>query len=253
MLADTHCHLTDKRYLDDLDQVIERARRAGVTKMISPGTDYHSSVAAIELAKRYPGVVFATVGIHPEEIGETNLLKQLIEGNQEQVVAVGEIGTDTNTEELVGRMSEQKSMFRAQCEIALDLDLPVVVHTRDSMKETLEVLDSLPQMPRGHFHCWSDSDRMLDEVLSRGFYVGFCGNVTYKNNHKLREQVRRVGSDRLLLETDAPYLPPVGHRGERNEPGNVRIAADMIAETRGVSLEELGKMTTENAERLYEI
>lgn len=253
MLVDTHCHLTDQRYYNEVDQIIERARSAGVEKMIIPGTSRRDSEQVIGLVKKYPEIIYGAVGVHPEEIGETMWMRKLIVDNREWVVAVGEIGTDANTEELRARMNEQQEMFRAQCEVALEYDLPVIVHTRGSMKETLEVLDGLPTMPRGHFHCWSDSDEMLREVLERGFYVGFCGNVTYKNNHKLREQAERVPKNRLLLETDSPYLPPAGHRGERNEPINVKITAGVVAETRGITLGELGKITTENAIKLFGI
>ena len=253
MLVDTHCHLSSERFYNDYDEVIKRAQKAGVSKMIIPGTSEDDSKRVLKLAKQYLGIVYGAVGVHPEEIGKTTWLKELIKENKEWVVAVGEIGTDKNTEELRSTIREQKEMFRAQCEIALEYDLPVIVHTRDSMKETLEVLDQLPKMPRGHFHCWSDSDEMLEEVLARGFYVGFCGNVTYKNNQKLQEQAKRVPANRLLLETDSPYLPPAGHRGERNEPINVKITAEFVADLRGDSLKALAKITTENAERLYKI
>lgn len=280
MLVDTHCHLVFPQFEGDAQEVIERARAGGVTRMIVPGTSVETSRRAIELAKRYPRVVYAGVGIHPEQVqapvnpkskilnskqiqnsnDQISKLRRLIRENREWVVAIGETGMDrkqmANGQWQMaseGEMEAQKQLFRVQCELALEYDLPVIIHTRASMRETLEVLDQLPQMPRGQFHCWSDGEEELEEVLARGFYVGFCGNVTYKKNDKLRELAERVPSNRLLLETDSPYLPPQGRRGERNEPINVRITASVIAEVRGIKLEELEEQTTENVERLFGI
>jgi len=282
MLIDTHAHLWFDDYSIDLEQVIERAKLAGVEKMIVPGTDFASSKKAIELAKKYPGVIYAAVGVHPEELLNRNFeesplwLRELL-GN---AVAIGEIGTDASTEELRSCMDEQKELFKAQCELALEHDLPVIIHTRDSFEETWEVLTSLPKMPRGQFHCFSVDETALKMVVEHGFCVSFCGNITWSK--RVAKLVSLVPDDRLLLETDSPFMMPRDKKGEsvhwgangaessdlsfaslqtagrseledRNEPSNVRLLAEKIAELRGQSLEKIAEMTTKNAKTLYRL
>ncbi len=253
MLIDTHAHLFWDSYKDDLEQVIEKAKEAGVGKIIVPGTSMESSKQAIELAKKYPGVVYAAVGVHPEETSSLNLqnpiynLQKMIAENREQVVAIGEIGIDLYTEELRGILSEQKKLFRAQCEIALEFDLPVIIHTRNSLAEALEVLDALPTMPRGQFHCFSHDEEGVKQVLSRGFYLSFCGNIAWSK--RVARLVPLVPMDKLLLETDSPFMKP----GERNEPSNVTITAQMIADLRGLSSKVLSEQTTHNAVKLFKL
>lgn len=263
MLIDTHAHLWFDDYHDDLDLVLQSARQAGVEKMIVPGTDIESSKKAIELAKKYPGVIYSAVGIHPEELVDRNNpkssdlsfaslqtalrseLRELATG--ERVVAIGEIGTDASTDDLRTCMGEQKEIFREQCEIALEHDLPVIIHTRDSFVETWEVLSALPKMPKGQFHCFSVDSEAIKTVLDNGFYVSFCGNITWSK--RVARLVSLVPDNRLLLETDSPFMLPK----ERNEPANVRILAEKIAELRGQTLEEIAEMTTTNAKTLYKL
>ena len=261
MLIDTHAHLFWDSYKDDLEEVFVRAKAAGVTKIIVPGTNVESSQKAIQLAKKYPSVIYPAVGIHPEEIliSSENTkyeiqnskqilnLKQMITENREHVVAVGEIGTDASTQELKNCMGEQKVLFREQCEMALEHDLPVIIHTRNSLAEALEVLDALPTMPRGQFHCFSHDEEGVKQVLSRGFYVSFCGNIAWSK--RVAKLVPLVPSERLLLETDSPFMKP----GERNESANVTITGQIIADLRGVSLQALGEQTTENAIKLFKL
>ncbi len=298
MYIDTHAHLWFDDYKDDLDQVIERAVATGVEKMIVPGTDIESSRKAIELAKKYPNKIFAAVGIHPEEVLNHNFeetppafgvptrplagspveesplvqLQKLLDG-QDLIKAIGEIGTDASTQELRGCMNAQKELFKSQCEIALEYDLPIIVHTRESLDEALVVLDSLPKMPRGQFHCFSHDEEGIKQVLSRGFYVSFCGNISWSK--RVARLVSLVPDDRLLLETDSPLMVPRDKKGnpihidkssdhspkiaqgselgDRNEPANVVYLAKLIAELRGRKLEEIEKMTTDNAIRLFRL
>lgn len=272
MLIDTHAHLFWESYKDDLEQVLERARVAGVEKIICPGTNVESSKQAIELARRYPGVIYAAVGVHPEEIISHNFeetpptfgvptrplagspveesplgLRALITESRKQIVAIGEIGTDASTQELKNCMGEQKVLFREQCEMALEHDLPVIIHTRNSLAEALEVLDALPTMPRGQFHCFSHDEEGVKQVLSRGFYVSFCGNIAWSK--RVAKLVPLIPMDKLLLETDSPFMKP----GERNESANVTITGQIIADLRGVSLQALGEQTTENAIKLFKL
>lgn len=262
MLIDTHAHLWWESYKDDLEEVLARAKVAGVEKIIVPGTNEESSQKAVELAKKYPGIIYAAVGVHPEEIlfssGNTKFeiqnskqilnLKQIIIENREQVVAIGEIGTDKTIKPLDQYTIErQMELFRLQCELALEYDFPVIIHTRNSLAEALEVLDALPAMPRGQFHCFSHDGEGVKQVLERGFHVSFCGNITWSK--RVAKLVPLAPLDRLLLETDSPFMNP----GKRNEPASVTITAQMIADLRGLSLQALGEQTTVNAIRLFKL
>ena len=284
MLIDTHTHLWFEDYKHDLDEVIKRANENGVDKFIVPGTDVESNRKAIELAKKYPGVVYAAVGVHPEEIiGSENSyeetppafgvptrplagspveespivqLQELL-GGSDLIKAIGEIGTDASTLELKNCMGQQKELFKAQCELAIEHDLSIIVHTRESLSETLEVLDSLPKMPRGQFHCFSHDEEGIKEVLKRGFYVSFCGNISWSK--RVAKLVSLVPDDKLLLETDSPLMVPRDKKGEpiagssRNEPVNVVYLANLIAELRGQSTRKIAEITTENATRLFHL
>src|SRR3989339_1914934 len=270
MLVDTHAHLWWDSYKGDLEEVLARARKAGVEKIICPGTNVTTSRQAIGLAKKYPGMIYAAAGVHPEELQSSDHsgaslpagrqgseLGKLIAENREQVVAVGEIGIDLNTEELREKLPEQRELFRAQCELAMNNNLPVIIHTRQSLRETFEVLDQLPKIPRGVFHCFSHDEEGVKEVLSRGFYISFGGNITWSK--RVARLVEMIPRERLLLETDSPLLVPRDQKGvpiggsERNEPANVRILAQIIAERRDVDLAELARQTTNNAEQLFGI
>jgi len=253
MLIDTHAHLWFPEYENDLEEVMARAKAAGVGKMIVPGTSLESSKMAIALAKKYPGVLYASVGVHPEELLNHNFeetplgLRELIAENREWIVAIGEIGTDASSEELKNCMGEQRELLGKQCELALEHDLPVIVHTRNSLKKALEVLDGLKKMPRGQFHCFSHDEAGVKEVLSRGFCVSFCGNIAWSK--RVARLVPLVPIERLLLETDSPFMLP----GKRNEPSNVTITAQMIADLQGLSLKVVEEQTIKNAKALFKL
>ena len=262
MLIDTHAHLWWDTYTRDLDEVIKRADDAIVKKIIMPGTDIKSSERAIELAKKYKGRLFAGVGVHPEEakchdsFDELGVkLEKVIEENREFVVAIGEIGTDKYREEDRMSIAKQKEFFKLQSEMAVKNNLPIIVHTRDSLKETLEVIDNLPEQPRGQFHCFSYGEEELREILERGFYVSFCGNISWSK--RLQRLMPMVPLDRLLLETDSPLMKPVNERGEkvgeRNEPENVKILAELQANLLNMDIKELETITSKNASDLFGI
>jgi len=257
MLIDTHTHLWFDDFSQDLPEVLERAKNAGVEKMIVPGTDLDSSKKAIELAKKYPGAIYAAAGVHPEELMNLDEVKVGIMSMAKQIVAIGEIGTDASTEELRACMNEQKELFRVQCEVAVELDLPVIIHTRNSFGETWEVLKSLEKMPRGQFHCFSIDEEALKLVLDAGFYVSFCGNITWSK--RVTRLVPMVPSDRLLLETDSPLMVPRDKNGkplgisERNEPANIKVLAEIIADLRGQKLAEIAEMTSANVKTLFQL
>ncbi len=264
MLIDTHAHLWWDSYREDLEEVIARAREAGVEKFVVPGTDLETSRQAVGLAKKYLGMVYAAAGIHPEESAKlidqkskVEALGNMIMENRKWIVAVGEVGTDKNNERMQECMNEQMELLKAQCELALEFDLPMIIHTRQSLAETLQVLDKLPKVPRGQFHCFSHDEEGLKEVLARGFYVSFCGNVSWSK--RVQKLVPLVPLERLLLETDSPLMTPRNQKGEllggneRNEPANVKILALLQAELQGTTISVLGEQTTENANRLFGI
>ena len=268
MLIDTHAHLWFDDFKDDLEEVLVRAKSAGVEKMIVPGTDIESSRKAVALAKKYPGVIYASVGVHPEEVvnrksSDLSLatLSTALRSELEGAVAIGEIGTDGTIKPLDHyTIEKQKELFRIQCELALQYELPIIVHTRDSLGEALKVLDGLKTMPRGQFHCFSHDEEGVKQVLSRGFYVSFCGNITWSK--RVAKLVTLIPDDRLLLETDSPFMLPmiakVPNSGPessepKNEPANVRILAEKIAELRGVTTDHLETTTTENVKRLFRL
>lgn len=256
MLVDTHAHLTDSRFAGQENGVIKRAKEAGVEIVICPSGDLADAKKVIKLVDKYQRV-YGCVGMYPGE-GQKNpnwredlaVIRGMIE-NHNKIVGVGEIGLDSDWVER--DEATEIAMFVAQLDMAREIDKPVIIHNRLCHKLMRELIGGMNPMPRGVFHCFSGDREFLEWVLSMGFYVGFGGNVTYPSNQDLRELVKLVPEERLLLETDSPYLPPAGKRGERNEPANVRITAQMISDLRGGKLEELEEQTTRNAEALFKL
>jgi TatD DNase family protein len=260
LLIDTHCHLYFDAYDEDRDAVIERAAAAGVTRMILPAVDAASGQAGIELAARYPGV-YAAVGIHPNDSKDfqpEHLAQIEAQAGQPKVVAIGEIGLDYHWE--FSPKADQFRALAAQLALAARLELPVILHNRESSDDLIAVLrDWTPTLPAslrdrpGVLHSFSAPPHIADEALRLGFYLGFTGPITYKNAEELRAIAARVPADRLLIETDGPYLTPQQHRGKRNEPAYVRFVADRLAALRLTSIEEIAAQTTANAERLFRL
>lgn len=265
MLVDTHAHLWWDTYKSDVEKVLERAKNAGVEKIIVPGTDLESSEKAVKLAAKYPGFIYAAVGIHPEEIVNhqspitreqtIRKLRKIIQNYEQYVVAVGEVGTDKSSEALRQGLKEQHEWFEGQCKVALEFDLPLIIHTRESLGETMEVLDSLPKMPQGQFHCFAYGESELAEVLRRGFYLSFCGNITWSK--RLQKLAPLVPENKLLSETDSPFMTPVDWRGQKfgeiNEPANVKIGIVVQAKLRFMKAEELGNIMADNAKSLFNL
>lgn len=251
-LIDTHTHLNDVKFADDLDEVIQRASDAGVERMIVCGYDLQSSESAIQLANTYESV-FATVGIHPHDAKSytkeaESILKEF--AADRKVLAIGEIGLDFHYN--FSPREKQFAAFEAQIQLAKKLGLPIVVHSRESNPEALEILKSRSRDVVGCvFHCFSGDADFAREVLEMGFYIGIDGPITYKASQKLRDVVAMCPLDRLLIETDCPYLTPVPHRGKRNEPAYVVYVAEQIAAIKGLTLEVLAQTTTDNAKKLF--
>lgn len=255
-MIDTHCHLTDKKFEGVIEKTINEAEECGVERIIVPSVNIADSEAAIKIANRYRNI-YAAVGIHPEEVinGSVDIEKEIIKLRElctrsDNVVAIGEIGLDFYWDKERKTVKEQVATLRAQMLLAKALEKPVVIHMRDAETEMWSIIEELEGVC-GQFHCWAGSIEMLDFVIKCGYYVSFCGNITYKNSDKLRLALKKVPIERLLLETDSPYLPPEGLRKELNKPKNVKILAGYIASILGVTEQTLIYQTNKNAECLF--
>jgi TatD DNase family protein len=254
-LFDTHAHLHFPDYADDLDAVLERAHEAGVRGMVTIGTDRESNQAVVELARRLPDV-WATVGIHPHDAGEAVEADfaemEKLARSEAKVVGFGEMGLDFFRN--LSPPEAQREVFRRQISMARELGKPVVIHCRDAHDETLAILaEERAREIGGVMHCFSGDVEIARRCLDLGLFISLAGPVTYKNARALPEVARFVPEDRLVVETDCPYLPPTPHRGKRNEPAYVALTAAFVAELRGVALESLGAAVTANAATLFGI
>ncbi len=252
-LFDTHTHLDQDEFAEDRPEVIRRAREAGVERILVVGISAESSEAAVALAQQHPGV-FAAVGIHPNYAAQARpgdwqrVLKLL---DHPRVVALGETGLDRHWDFTPFEL--QQEYFRRHLELSRQTGLPVVIHSRDCDQDILQALHQAAQSGplRGVMHSFSSSWDVARECLQMGLYIGFAGMVTFKRNEALRAVAAQVPADRLLVETDSPYLAPVPKRGKRNEPAYVVHTAQCLAQVRGLELEQLARLTTENALRLF--
>ena len=248
-LLDTHCHLTFEPLAGDVAGVVERSRAAGVTGWITVGTSLEDSQAAIKLAAMYEGM-YATIGIHPHEAGsaDTAALEELRRlGRRTKVVAVGETGLDFHYN--FSKQPDQKRVFIAHLEIAGELGLPVVVHSRNAFDETVEILDRHGTGLKGVvFHCFGGSAEQAEALLRRGYHISFTGVVTFKNAQATRAAARAVPLDRLMVETDCPYMSPEPLRSHKpNEPALMIHTARVLAELKGVKMENFAQATTQTA------
>lgn len=252
-LVDTHTHLNDAKFAGEEQAVIERANLAGVTKIINMGDTMESSTKAVTLARQYDGV-FAGVGIHPEEAYEMTQQDDdvlVAFATEPKVVAIGEIGLDYYWEKDEAKRLLQQRIFIRQLDLARNLHLPVCVHDREAHGDTMAILKKEGQGISGVMHCFSGSMEMAQELLKMGWYIGVDGPLTFKNAAKLPAIVKSFPLERILLETDAPYMAPVPMRGKRNEPAFIRYIGEKVAEIKGITLSEVAKQTSENAMELY--
>ncbi len=253
MYFDTHAHYDDDAFASDRDAVLASLPDAGIGLVLNPGCDVASSETAAQLAKQWPHV-YAAVGLHPENCGgctdaDFDAIRALCA--QEKVVAIGEIGLDYYWAENPPRQF-QRAVLRRQLAMAVELDLPVIIHDRDAHADCIAAVLEFPAL-RGVFHCFSGSPEMAETLLRRGWYLGFDGPLTYKNAKKTPEVVAMCPMDRLLLETDSPYLSPVPKRGERNDSRNLPLIAAKLAQIKGVSEQEIARAAAENGRRLFGI
>lgn len=253
-LFDSHCHLEDERFAGEVDEVLTRMQTAGVARCILAGSDIDSSERIVMLAATHANV-YGVVGVHPHEtesFGEDTLPKLDTLLTRPHIVGVGEIGLDYYYD--LALKEKQREIFAQQLDYAFVKGVPAVFHVRDAHGDTLDLFRAhRGRLPAGVLHCYTGSVESAREYLNMGFHISFSGSVTFKNAHHLQDVARYVPIDRLLVETDSPYLAPVPIRGKRNEPAYVRYVAQKVAELRGIPLEELAAHTTANVEKLYGI
>ena len=250
---DTHCHLYDERFDEDREQAYARMLAAGVKRCVCVGCDVPTSRLSIAFAQAHPGV-WATAGVHPQEAkdagpGYLDELRGML--RQDRVAALGEIGLDYYYE--LSPRDVQKRVMAEQIDLALEMDVPVIFHIRDAHGDMVEHLRSRSRLPAGIMHCFSGSPEMAREYVKMGFYISFTGTVTFKKAPHLQQAAMEVPLDRLLVETDSPYLSPEPKRGQRNEPANVIYTLEKLAELRGLSPEEMARVTWENACAVYRL
>ena len=253
MLFDTHAHMDDRAFDMDREELLASLPEKGIRLLMNPGCSLESSRNAVALANRYDSV-YAAVGSHPDaadEVDEGVLeeYRKLCKENP-KVKAIGEIGLDYHYEDIPREI--QLRAFRMQMELARELGLPVIVHEREAHEDGMKIVEEFPTVT-GVFHCYSGSAEMAKWLVSRGWYIGFTGVLTFKNARKALEVAASIPLDRIVLETDCPYMSPEPFRGKRNDPGKLYRMAEKLAELRGLSLEEVHRITSENGKRLYRI
>ncbi|MCL6097386.1 MAG: YchF/TatD family DNA exonuclease [Bacteroidetes bacterium] len=254
MFIDTHAHIFLPNFTGEVDQIIDRAKAAGVDYLIVPGTDVATSIQAVELSEKYD-CVYAAVGVHPHDTKDWNdsLVEKLEElAKNKKVVAIGEIGLDYYYD--FSPREIQLLAFESQIKLALKLNLPIIVHNREANDDVMSLARKYKDSGlRAQFHCFAGSIHDARELIEMHHFISFPGNVTFKNADGIRKVLSRIALDNLLLETDAPFMTPVPHRGERNEPAYIKLVAEKIAEVHKLTVEDVGRSTSYNAHKLFGI
>lgn len=254
---DSHSHLNDEKFDEDRYEIIKEIYESGTTNFVTAGYSVESSKRAVDIANRYD-FIYATAGVSPNDIPqkEEELWKQLSDikdlvKSNKKILAIGEIGLDYywNTE----NKEIQKKAFIEQIKLANEMDLPIVIHTRDAIMDTIQILKEDKVKNKGVFHCCPQNRELIKEGLKLGFYISFAGPITFKNSKNADEMINLVPNDRILIETDSPYLAPEPVRGTRNTPSNVKYIAEKIANVKGLSLQDVEKYTVENTKRILKI
>lgn len=252
MLFDTHTHLDDKKFDQDRSAVIDSLKSEGVSLLVNIGADMQSSENSIALSEKYD-FIYASVGVHPsdtKDLTDEDIQKLEKMSRHEKVVAIGEIGLDYYWDE--PERDIQKKWFIKQLALAKDLNMPYIIHDRDAHSDTIEIIKKVGYT-NGVMHCFSGSAEFAQEVIKMGMYVSLSGTVTFKNAQKTKAVAGIVPLDKLLIETDSPYLTPEPFRGKRNNSGYLKYTAQKIAEIRNMEFEEIAKITMENGKRFYNI
>ena len=253
MLFDTHAHMDDRAFDEDREELLADLPRQGIGLVLNPGCSLASSRNVDMLTKRYD-YIYGAVGSHPDAADEVNeaVLEEyrMLCKQNPRIKAIGEIGLDYHYEDIPREI--QKCAFRLQMELARELALPVIVHERDAHEDGMKIVEEFPEV-RGVFHCYSGSAEMAKWLVARGWYIGFTGVLTFKNARKALEVASSIPLDRIVLETDSPYMSPEPFRGRRNDPGKLYRMAEKLAELRSLSVEEIHRITMENGKKLYKI
>lgn len=254
MIFETHAHYDDERFAEDRDALLSSMPERGIRRIINVGSTLASTKEALAIAGQYP-FVYAAVGVHPSEIGDLNeetfaWLKE--QTRQEKTVAVGEIGLDYYWDKEPEVQKAQRYWFERQMELAREENLPVIIHSRDAAEDTMQLMQKIhaEEIP-GVIHCYSYSKEMALEFVKMGYRIGVGGVVTFKNARKLKETVKTIPMEAILLETDCPYMAPEPHRGTRNDSSNIPYVVNTIAQIKGISPEQVEQITWENAMRLF--
>ena len=257
MIFETHAHYDDQAFEQDRESLLKELKEQNIGTVVNIGASIASSQKTLELTKQYP-FFYGAIGVHPDEtkeLTEENFLQLKEVAQQEKVVAIGEIGLDYYWDSTPREV--QKYWFEKQLDLAVELQLPVVIHSRESASDTLEIIKKYVQKTNGTLtgviHCFSYGVELAEEYVKMGFYLGIGGVVTFKNGRKLKEVVQKIPLEYLVLETDSPYLAPVPYRGKRNTSLNLCYIAEEVANIKQISVEEVIKTTTENANTLYQI
>ena len=253
MLFDTHAHMDDQAFDADRVELLENLPKQGIALLMNPGCSLASSYNTSQLSQEYD-YIYAAVGSHPDVADEVN--EEVLEEYRKlcklnpKIKAIGEIGLDYYYDDIPREI--QRKAFRMQLALAKELNLPVIVHERDAHEDGMNIIREFPEVT-GVFHCYSGSAEMAKELIKLGWYIGFTGVLTFKNARKAVEVAASIPLDRIVLETDCPYMAPVPFRGQRNDPGKLCKMAEKLAEIRGMTLEEIHEITTENGKRLYRL
>ena len=255
---DSHSHYNDEKFNEDRENIIELTNKEGVTKFVCAGYDIESSKLSIEISKKYP-FIYSICGISPNDVPESvekvdgmiEQIEEMLKSKNKKIVAVGEIGLDyyCNKE----NKDIQKTMFIKQIELANKYDLPIVIHTREAVDDTLKILKENKVINKGVFHCCPLNRELVKEALKLDFYISFAGPITFKNSKNAEEIVNMVPLDKILIETDSPYLAPEPKRGTRNDCRNVKLVAQKIADFKQITLEEVANTTYKNAKTIFKI
>ena len=256
-LFDNHTHLDDEKFNEDREEIINKIKESGVTKLISAGYSLDGSMRGLELANKYD-FIYTTSGISPNDIPQTedelwimlDKIKKIAKENS-KVLAIGEIGLDYYWNQ--DNIEMQKKVFIEQIKIANELNLPIVIHTREAVMDTIEILKKYNVIKKGVFHCCPLNRELIKEALKLDFYISFAGPVTFKNSKNAEEIVNMIPENRILIETDSPYLSPEPLRGKRNDSSNVKYIAQKIADFRKVPLERIAEATYKNAIKIYNL